>query len=325
MTTSPAIRRMAKAVWHRLPEVVRLLLLCWRTSVSRRREARRIARAIESTDATPVLVLTMPKVGSMTLYRTLAGCFPATPVVQIHATTFIDAARRRDMRQGMFPVPLHLHVSKRLLPILSKRRVRIVTSVRDPIARHISAFFQAPYLRKHTIDTSNLKPYQGRFLGLPGEMDRLRSRIKLDKALPAVLAELDTDATFDYCFGWFDREIRRTFDVDVFAHPFDKGAGYAIIRSERADIFIAQSENLSSLIPTAITDFLELGEPIEEIKAHVRKELAEGAVYESVLSRIVLSPQTCERIYSHRFVRHFYDQATIDEWIEKWTAPAHTA
>jgi len=325
VTAKAKTAKLMKTASQFLPAPVRLVLQCFRVAAARRREAKRLVRTIAASEAPPILVLSMGKVGSMTVCRTLAGeASVVGSVVHIHLTVDIDRIRREQVRAGLLPVPQHLHISKRLLPILPGHHVRIITAVRDPIARHISAFFQDPNLRHRRIDRSGLRLYQGRLLGLPTEMNLLRSRITVDDAVRTLVAELESAEALKYNFGWFDSEVRQTFGVDVFAAPFDRQAGYTVIRTENTDVFVAQCEKLSALIPTAMTSFLNLAEPLKEVRSHVRHEVTGGSVYDSVVSAVELSRETCERIYSHRFVRHFYDDETIDEWIQKWTSSTNS-
>jgi hypothetical protein len=112
---------------------------------------------------------------------------------------------------------------------------------------------------------------------------------------------------YSYVFGWFDREIKSVFDVDVFAHSFNKREGYVQIHKEMVDLIVVRVEDLLTLLSTHIASFLD--HELELIMGRQRKK--SDPAYSEVKNRLTLSREACEKIYQSRFVQHLYSTDMI--------------
>src|SRR5699024_4370848 len=100
-----------------------------------------------------------------------------------------------------------------------KRKQKIITLVRDPLSRNISSYFHQMGEQKEV----NLK-------GLSFEQLVENFEKKMNHDAPLV---------------WFDLEIQKYFNIDVYKYKFDKKQGYTIISEGNVEILIIQMEKMN--------------------------------------------------------------------------------
>jgi hypothetical protein len=111
---------------------------------TRIRAATEMVRALPD----PVLVYQMSKVGSSTVQETLHEA--GIPSLHVH---FVDAEHWEEASnlytENNEPLPHHFHTGRlvRLWLNQTNRQVRVVTLVRDPIARYVSGAFEVGNLK----------------------------------------------------------------------------------------------------------------------------------------------------------------------------------
>jgi hypothetical protein len=271
------------------------------------REARRVAEefALAPPDKTPILVYQMAKVGSQTVVRTLESIGLGRPVHHIHyltaAGTRYGFTRHLRARRK---IPYNLLLGRALGEKIRQSEgpeTTIITLVRDPIARELSAVFQVPFF----IDGS------------------LRTDAGFDsgRVLECLAGRLRRDGACRGAEEWFHEELKEMFDIDVLAAPFSRHSGYAIYRSRSARVLLLRMEDLDRVLGPALADFLNLPEPPKVVRANERKATVDGEAYQRVLDQFRLPRAVVDEIYSGRFVRHFYPTELIDQFTERWTRP----
>lgn len=242
----------------------------------------------------PILVYQMAKVGSMSVYRALraAGLRP------LHVHSIVDHItpdiRALHTSVGE-PIGTYVLVGRLLSPYLrwTRHRIRVISLVRDPVARYVSKLYQMPdlyeFVHAGAVDVARIIA------------ERLEHTEELDEEV----------------FTWFDREIKRRLAVDVMAKPFDRERGFGTYRGPRADVLVIKMEKLSELLPTVVSDFV--GAPLRPVRANVGKEKAGGDDYMRVLAAIKLPDRVASRIYDDGWVRHFYTAQERSAFKAKWT------
>lgn len=273
-------------------------------------QAARDARLLDpdGSDKPPVLVYQMAKVGSATVVRSLQQADPERVVLHVHflsAEMLGGVGALHVKSKGNFGLPYDWHLGRALAERIEKLgralRVHVVTLVRDPIAREVSGLFQNPEFA-----SIQLRDRHGRY-------DVERTIALLEKSLCA-------EDACHYVHTWFDRELRATFGIDVFATAFPKEQGWTVLCNERARVLVLRMEDLDRSLGPALAEFLGLdGEP-KLASGNLRSERAEGSDYRAVLAGFRLPRGVCERIYGHRFSRHFYSDAMLAEFTERWSA-----
>jgi hypothetical protein len=189
--------------------------------------------------------------------------------------------------------PLHFYIGRLLYSYLkiTSHRLKVITLVRDPIARYISAQFQV--LDHDPIPSDD-----------PGRaVQQLQAVARKGR---------------EFAFPWFEDEMDPLLEVNPLVEPFDKEAGYAILETSRADVLVLKLEQLSELIPGVLSSFVE--RDLSVVEANRGEDSAYADYYQEVLDRFNLSEETCREIYSHGDVTHFYTSEEVDQFVRRWSS-----
>lgn len=246
----------------------------------------------------PILIYQMGKVGSSTVERSLKGI--GRPVVHIHhLNPRTRAAVRRQHEEKGLPTPAHYRAADAVLRDLEQgRQLDVVTLVREPVSRNISAFFQNIRVFGH--DPERLGPER--------------------------VAELTEQFIERYAhhvpLRWFDDELREMLGIDVYARPFPRSRGHTTLESPRARVLILKSELPDPAKAEALATFLGLASPPPIRRANVGAEKGYREVYAAFLDAIRLPADYLDRMYHSRYARHFYDEQELRAFRQRWVRPA---
>lgn len=252
-----------------------------------RRAARWAALHVDS--LVPTIVYQMAKVGSSAIVYALTRT--GRPVFHVHRMSAEHLERMRQQRRALGwtdrPMPVHDRMGLMLREKIVRRgrRAKIVTLVRDPIARNFSSYFEhLPYIwgrpDAHLIPLDQL---------IRGFVDRFPHADALT---------------------WFDDEMLPVLGVDVYAHPFPS-SGYLTIPGDPFDVLILKTEGSSEMKRAALSEFLGFETPpIERENVTASKEI--GDVYREFTRTIRLSPAYVDAMLDARYTTHFYNAAERD-------------
>ena len=243
--------------------------------------------------AAPVIVHTAPKSGSTSVEAALRRAGVATLKAHFLGPAHERAGERWRAR-GLAP-PLHHHAEARLLRHLSApggRRMRVVTLVRDPVARVVSSAFQAPELWR--------VPDAG-----PEEIAADLARRFVRRA--------ETDAPL----RWLARDLEPAWGLDLRAEGFDARGGATRYAAGRADVLLLKTEALDRHAAT-LSEFV--GRPLTLSRENVRAEGPRAALYAEVRARLRLSGAALDRLYASEWVRLIYTEAEIAGFRDRWSA-----
>ncbi len=292
-----AIRALGRFTLRVVPPL-RPLVYGWRA----RREAAQLDPGPGA--PAPVLVYQMGKVGSASVARALAAA--ALPALHVHTLAPEEIARVGALHRrasGRFGIGYTWYVGRavgdRLRAGSGAPRLPVITLVRDPIAREVSAIFQSPGLH-----AAGLVDARGRF--------------DVTRVLAHLEASLQAEDACRYVFEWFAREIQPVLGIDVLAAPFDRERGYAILEGARARLLVLRTEDLDDNLAPALRELMGLETPPAASRANARSEGEGGDAYREVLRRLGLPRSAAERIYAHPFVRHFYTDAMVAGFLARW-------
>ncbi len=256
---------------------------------------------------TAIIIYQMGKVGSTTIHESLKNAELSIPIYKAHFLSDEGIRHGEEFHQKTLKIPWastpHIQTSRFLRETFHNDKTiqwKVITLVRDPVSREISEFFQ--YL-------SSLYP---ELLDKDGNLEKKRA-----------LKILRTKFMFynpvkNYTCRWFDVEMKGMFDVDVYEHPFDTQRGFTIIEHDNVDVLILRLEDLDHSLSRGVTEFLGLETPIEMIRSNVRADQERGVVYREVLRDFTLSESLCRKVYSSKFASHFYSQAEIEKFTQRW-------
>jgi hypothetical protein len=179
---------------------------------------------------------------------------------------------------------------------LNGKKWKIVTLVREPIARNISAFFQ------------NIHKWFPNF-----DSQCKMQLLKIEDLMDSFLK----DFPHEEALIWFDSEMKKVFNVDVFAKDFPKSKGYQIYHGENFDILLLKMENLNKCSQEAFKNFLNV-ESFKIINANISDEKEYFLIYKRFIDSIILPNSYINRMYASKLVRHFYSDEEINTFETKW-------
>jgi hypothetical protein len=286
--------------------------------VARYLNQRDIRNAVSrKTNTDPLLVYQMGKVGSTSILAGLESRLPDTPVFHVHTLSspqlrvieniYRNSWRDPQKRPKNSNQPLHLwhsqYLEKRLADDRGQRRWRIITLVRDPVARAISEFFEVLHLQ-YDYD------YQG--------LIRERSIEEVVEGARRLFMESHGAQSEAFSMAWFDRELKSVFGVDVSASPFPRATGYAIYRDGRVDVLLLKLEKLNDCAKAAFGEFLGLDQfEIPRVNDSSRKAYRE--VYRSFIDHFRLPVPFLDEVYASSWVELFYDADEIAAFKRRWS------
>jgi hypothetical protein len=182
---------------------------------------------------------------------------------------------------------------------LKGKKWKIITLVRDPIARNISSFFQL-------IDDEYEFDYRKKARSM--STDEL-----VEELIQFFLERHDHDVPLT----WYDVELKPIFAIDVFATEFPKSRGYQIYHGENADVLLIRLEDLDRCAAVALKEFLGI-ESFKLMNTNISTDKYYADAYREFIRKVHLPPDYIDRMYTSKFVRHFYSDEEIDLFRARW-------
>lgn len=248
------------------------------------------------------LVHQMGRVGSMTIVNSLKAACPELPIYHTH---FLNPEylqnRLRTEKRNWGIKNLHLRVSRILVrelnTALRNRSWKIITIVREPVARNVSTFF-------HSIK-----------LFMPGFDKKYREgTITPEIMLNSFLAELDHDLPLK----WFDVDVKSVFGINVYDHSFPTEKGYGIISQDNVTLLVIRLENLRQCYKDAFADLLGF-EKVDLKIMHVAEKDDKRGIYKQFKENLRLPDWYLNDMYSSKYTKHFYNEAEIKGFWRQWS------
>ena len=259
----------------------------------------------------PLIVFQMGKVGSSTIVDSLEHHCLDMEIFHIHVLSheWIEHVHQLYKNASNIHkktiIDKHILASQYLRETLDKQQansqLKVVTLTRDPVARNISAFFQAfPIHFPETYIKHKEK-------NIPLEE-------RVEELIDLFLHKFDKH---DVPVNWFENHIKPAFDTDVYASEFDPLKGYKIYDSPRAEILLLRLEDLTKCGKDAFDKFL--GIPHFEIKnKNVSSEKKYSEEYALFKKGANLPEPYVERMYESQYMKHFYSKEERQKLRAKW-------
>jgi hypothetical protein len=118
---------------------------------------------------------------------------------------------------------------------LKSHKAKIITLVREPVGRNVSAFFQ------------NYKRFTG-----SGFHDSYFEAVDL-------INMFFKNYNHEVPLSWFDIEIKETLDIDVYDYTFPKEKGFLAIQKGNIELLILKMEMSDAIKQKVISEFLNIG------------------------------------------------------------------
>ena len=256
----------------------------------------------------PLLVYQMGKVASSSVYRSIRRSWSHSPVYHLHVLSRENLSILDQVIRNAYPsthyVPDHLVAGeflRRFVPTSPPRtKWKIITLVRDPIARNISSFFQDLRSRHQYLDFSKI-------------IDNDDVEAAAGLLANAFLNHHDHSRPLN----WFDMELNQVFKIDIFSEPFDKENGFKIYDSELGTALLIKLERLRECAEPALSQFLSL-DGFQLIDENISDKKDYGELYSTVRQSIKFPEDFISRIYNSKLVRHIYTDSEINQFKQRW-------
>ncbi|WP_242119389.1 putative capsular polysaccharide synthesis family protein [Aestuariivivens sediminicola] len=238
----------------------------------------------------------MAKVGSLSIYNSLKTHLRLSAIFHIHTLNVYEDKHlkellmaRRILPSSRSPVPL---INNRI--INSKREAKIITLVRDPIERNLSAFFDAFYFM--------VGVKQEDFRGSLEDLAKIYKR----------------DFPHEYAVGWFDNYLGSSLSVDVYKVAFPVEKGHLTVFHKKYPILILRSDLENSEKEKQIMEFLGL-------KAFIIRNtnITNASLYEDFKNYIKFSKEYLLSQYNSKYAQHFFSKEERNKALKKWLKVEH--
>jgi len=230
--------------------------------------------------AAPVLVYQMGKVGSTSLQSSLKKTWPG---LTIHTHTVA-----RDLERN-----------KRDTRIVYDRVIQtggplfVISPVRDPLGRNVSAFFQ------------NFE----RITGVKYD----ESTFSVEELIRIFLQKFNHEMPL----GWFDKHFKPILGLDVYDYDFSS-SGVQVIHHSNIKLLLMRCELPDCVKESAVREFLNLPSFLLA-NANVGSQKDYAKTYEAFREAFVPPDWLITKMYESRFFNHFYGETYRNRLISEWT------
>lgn len=276
-------------------------------------QRRRLRRALAA-HADELLVYQMGKVGSSTVVASLQAARRDLLVHHVHRLGEEELRRfqqfaRESFGRGRASGAARMGFVEQLVKgeylhaqlTGSRRRPwKVVTLVRDPVARNVSAFFE-------------VLEYQMDY-GLAENVEA-KGAEAVTRELCDLFLERYPDHEFPLTF--FDT-FTRIIGIDVFATPFPREAGYGVYRDGAVTVLLLRLEDLERCAGQAFREAFGL-EHFVLVDRNVGSDKVYSEMYRRVLRWLRLPEPYLSKMYGSRLATHFYSADEIQALWTKWS------
>jgi hypothetical protein len=260
-----------------------------------------------STGKRPVIVYQMGRMGSTTITRSLRKAGVQTFHVHSLVPETIDFLKNLHLgnwghdpaeRRRILTEALRFRCIREWLNKPSSKKKKVVTLVRDPIGREVSYYFW------------DGEPRMQEFVDLYA-----RKQMSVEQVVDGFMRR--PKGSEGHMLRWFEVELNPVFGIDVYAEDFDPAIGYKIYEGEKAEVLLAKTEKLNDCAREAFAEFLGL-EELSLTNANVGEDREYAKLYRAFKRECVLPQVYLDKIYTTKYVRHFYSEREIDQFRARW-------
>jgi len=275
---------------------------------------RNLSRELQASHGDPIIDYQMGKVGSSTIQRSLNERGLEQAFYHVHFLNPVRVAEIEKQRrqyfgtekEGLLKRPwsyefLYEQIQKK------DRHWKIITLVREPVARNISTFFE-------NLDVA-IKP-DGKKYVVKSDYYGIDIEVGLDDVEP--LGSLFFDRMqHDRPLQYFDNEIKAVFGIDVYSGEFPTQKGYRIYPAENADLLLIRLENLNACARTAFREFMGIDD-FSLVQTNVGSEKIYAPLYSAFKRTVHLPESYIDRMYNAKYTRYFFTEGEIQGFRDKW-------
>lgn len=259
----------------------------------------------------PIYILQMGRVGSASVVTAIAQAYQEiqsdTPVYHSHYISIYEKVTERARQDLENPNLALAGIERRdrvvrenlLTQLKNNRPIKIISLVRDPVARNVSTFFFA----------------------FPQFVPDWKER-EAQNLLPASTLNTIFESKRKFiqtALNWFDEQIKDTLGLDVYAVPFDTARGWQVYKKGQVELLLLRMEDLHRTGEDALRKVLHLPH-LKMVKVNTGEEREAYELYRRFLTHPI-SQEYLEMTYATKLARHFYTKAEIEQFIQRWRNP----
>ncbi len=243
----------------------------------------------------PIIIFTMAKVGSLSVYFSLKKRTINQSIFHIHSLNEEEVKKGINLcfENNIYPgskSPVFL-INKKI--ITKKKPYKIICLFRDPLERNISAFFDVFELNTGKKSTN----YYGSFESL--------KKLYHEKL------------THVYPLNWFDRQFFESTNINVYNYDFNKEKGYQLIKNNNVELLLINSNVDNKIKEALIADFCNL-KKFELKNWNVSSEKEYATNYKDFKKSMRFTKEYLNKMYNSNYVQHFFTENHIKNQIDKW-------
>ena len=305
-------QRLSRRFWETTRQMAE-----WNYYLARSHYQWMLGREQRGHEQPPVLIFQMGKVGSTTLARSLRALNLDRPVYHSHLLSWPRIKETERQRRKLFLTERYSHLKRPWLNRFIRKQIdrglkdgkwKIISLVRDPVARNVSTFFENQAVE--VIADNRRYQFSSDYYGFGPLVVDIED---LDELIDVFFQKFkhETPLTF------FDREFREALGFDVFAHNFDQKKGYAIYPGKTFDVLLIRLEDLNVVAENAMAEFLGIRD-FKLVQSNIGHLKPYAAVYKKIKKSIVFPDQYLDRFYDSPFLHHFYSATEIAGMRSAW-------
>lgn len=253
-----------------------------------------------------IIVFQMGKVGSKTIQESLINAYADIGIqTDIHHSHILCGFEQSELiirKERLNPEPSlgaisNGRVLRKLIDENPNYQWKIISLVRDPVARNVATFFD------------NLHEF------VPNWYTYKQDDPALMQIVQKAFISEQTIHTEPY--RWFDEQMLPVFGIDVFSEPFPKEKGYKIYNPDSiTPVLIIRLEDLNRIAHVAVKEFLGL-DHFQISNANTAKEKPYAQIY-SLFKEQPLSSEYINAIYNSKYAQLFYSEEEIRNFRQSW-------
>lgn len=256
----------------------------------------------------PIIVYQMGKVGSKTIEHSLhhyyQNCGMDIDIFHAHFLNYLNEMEKNAIRQRISKHGIqHIHKMMELKARIdndTKQKWKLISLVRDPVARNIASFFQALSVNQFVPDWKT--KYQ-------------RGILKTEDLLEKFLS-LGNDY-HNYPINWFDAQMKPVFQMDVYGKPFPFEKGFeTYTNGNRFELLVIRMEDLDRCAAQAIGQYLHIDD-FQLVNSNTSKEKDYNDLY-NAFKTLPLPYEYVSQLYNSRYAQWFYNTAELAVFEKRW-------
>jgi len=179
---------------------------------------------------------------------------------------------------------------------LRQNKIKIITLVRDPVSRNISAMFQNlhEFIYEHNIKDS-----------------------RKEESFYSMLDEIfKTKINHNLALEWYDNELKKFTGIDIFEYDFPKDKGVMIIKEKNIEIMVIKLEKINTA-KKEIRKFIGL-EEVSIQKTNSSNNKWYKQFYVEYKEKFKPGKFYLNQMYDNDVIRYFYSEDEIKSFYDKW-------